>query len=154
LAPEGSYRVEGRQVVLDVAAVDELQTVGDAVKLTVRRDASSGRKLIVLRVAENKFRAFRDVCTHNGKELNYLHDEAVLACCGLSSRFDLSGRVLEPLAEDPLTRYAVAMLGEELVIATQDAAERGQAWSDPSRHCPLSVRTQLRVLAGDDSPRR
>jgi Rieske Fe-S protein len=60
--------------------------------------------------------AFADSCTHNGKELNYLHKEAKLACCGRSLQFDLAGHVLRGPAEDALLRYRQWQEGEDLVI--------------------------------------
>ena len=64
----------------------------------------------------SNYRAFADACTHNGKELAYLHAEALLACCGRSSRFDLMGGVVRRPAEDALTSYRVWEDGGELVI--------------------------------------
>jgi nitrite reductase/ring-hydroxylating ferredoxin subunit len=76
------------------------------------------RNLIVVRPGDADYRAFADACTHNGKELDYLHGEGLLACCGRSSRFDLTGVVTHGPAEDPLLRYEVWQEGDELVIET------------------------------------
>jgi Rieske Fe-S protein len=118
-APDGSYRAEDGQIVLELPAVGRLAVVGGAVKFTVQQDGTASElKLIVLRAADEDYRAFADRCTHNGKELNYIHHDGILACCGLGSRFDLAGNVLRGPAEEPLARYTVRKQGDDLVIAT------------------------------------
>jgi nitrite reductase/ring-hydroxylating ferredoxin subunit len=117
VAPEGSYRVEDREVVLDLSMATALKAVGGAVKFSVRSHDDPELKLIVLRVADGDYRAFADHCTHNGKELNYEHGEGKLACCGLGSEFDLSGAVLEPPAEEALRSYQVRRQGNALLVA-------------------------------------
>ena len=89
---------------------------GGAVKLTLADANGSERKIILVRPAEADYRAFANSCTHNGKELNYLHAEGLLACCGRSSRFDLAGDVIQGPAEDALPSYRVWQEGGELVI--------------------------------------
>lgn len=115
-APEGSYRVQDGRVYLALAKVGTLLGVGGAVKLTAGDLNGAERKVIVVRSGEADYRAFADACTHNGKELDYLHGEGLLACCGRSSRFDLAGDVLHGPAEDPLLSYQVWHDGAELVI--------------------------------------
>ena len=115
-APEGSYRVQDGRAYLALSQVATLLGVGGAVKLTVGVANSAERKVIVVRSGEADYRAFADACTHNGKELNYLYSEGLLACCGRSSRFDLSGAVLHGPAEEPLAPYRVWRQGDELVI--------------------------------------
>lgn len=94
----------------------DLLGVGGAVKLTLGGADGSQRKVIVVRPGEGDYRAFADACTHNGKELDYLHSAALLACCGKSSRFDLSGEVLQGPAEVALSCYRVWREDGELVI--------------------------------------
>jgi len=106
---------DGRLIVA-LSAVEDLQGVGGAVKFTLSGDSGSERKGIVVHMADKEYRAFADACTHNGKELNYLHAEAKLACCGRSSQFDLAGNVIKGPAEDALVRYPLWQEGEELVI--------------------------------------
>lgn len=115
-APAGSCRVQDGRAYLALSQVATLLGVGGAVKLTVGEANGAERKVIVVRPGETDYRAFADACTHNGKELDYLHDEGLLACCGRSSRFDLSGAVLHGPAEEPLSGYRVWRQGDELVI--------------------------------------
>lgn len=115
-APPGSYRVQDGRVYVALSKVGPLLSVGGAIKLTAEGATGSGRKVIVVRPGEADYRAFADACTHNGKELNYLHAERWLACCGRSSRFDLAGNVKHGPAEDALTRYPVWQEDGELGI--------------------------------------
>jgi Rieske Fe-S protein len=115
-APEGSYRKEGDRIVVSLSKIDGLKKVGGAVKFTVHDEDGSELKAIVVHSEDEEYRAFADRCTHNGKELNYLHQEGRLACCGLGSQFDLEGSVLEGPAEDALAAYPVRWEGEDLVI--------------------------------------
>jgi Rieske Fe-S protein len=115
-APAGSYRVQDSRAYLALAKVRTLLGVGGAIKLTVGEVNGAERKVIVVRPDGANYRAFADACTHNGKELDYLHYEGVLACCGRNSRFDLAGNVLHGPAEDPLLSYRTWRQGDELII--------------------------------------
>ena len=115
-APEGSFRQQEDKIILALSEVDGLNSVGGAVKLAPQTAAGSELKIIVVRVGDEDFRAFADSCTHNGKELNYLHEEARLACCGRSSRFDLAGNVIRGPAEVALPRYRTRREEGRLVI--------------------------------------
>ncbi len=115
-SPAGSYRLQDGRMYITLSELGSLLDVGGAVKCTLEGVNGAERKLIIVRPGETDYRAFADACTHNGKELNYLHGEALLACCGRSSRFDLAGTVVEGPAEDALFRYRVWLEDGELVI--------------------------------------
>lgn len=114
-APEGSYWIRDGKVTMSLPQVEMLAPVGGAVKLALNAGGLD-RKIIIVHSADAEYRAFTDSCTHNGKELNYLHEEGRLACCGRSSQFDLDGNVLRGPAETPLRQYSLWQTGEELVI--------------------------------------
>jgi nitrite reductase/ring-hydroxylating ferredoxin subunit len=115
-APAESYRIQDGRVYLAMFKVGDLLDVGGAVKFALDGADGSERKVIVVCPGEEDYRAFADACTHNGKELNYLHGAGLLACCGRSSRFDLTGEVLRGPAEVALSRYRVWRQDGELVI--------------------------------------
>lgn len=114
-APVGSFRVQDGFVTITLSRAEALTPVGGAVKLAPSAGGSE-RRIIVVHSAYCEYRAFSDSCTHNGKELNYLHEDGKLACCGRSSQFDLEGKVLRGPAETSLLRYPLHKVGEELVI--------------------------------------
>lgn len=115
-APEGSYRMEDGRLHLALSEMGTLLGVGGAVKLTLASAVGPEQNVIVVHAGDADYRAFANACTHNGKELNYLHAKGLLACCGRSSQFDLAGEVLHGPAEESLPSYPVALEGDELVI--------------------------------------
>jgi nitrite reductase/ring-hydroxylating ferredoxin subunit len=119
--PTGSYRVETDRVHVALARAGALLNVGGAVKCTLDDRQGSAGKVIIVRPGKTDYRAFADACTHNGKELNYLHGEGLLACCGRSSRFELTGKVIHGPAEDALRRYRTWEENGELVIEIGEA---------------------------------
>lgn len=116
-APPGSYRLQDGRVYVTLSQLGALLDVGGAVKLTLEHEGGSERKIILVRPGEADYRAFANACTHNGKELIYLHEEGLLACSGRASRFDLIGGVDHGPAEDVLPNYRVEHADGELVIA-------------------------------------
>jgi nitrite reductase/ring-hydroxylating ferredoxin subunit len=114
--PARSYRVQDGRLRVTLSEVGTLLSVGGAAKCTLADVKGSERKVIVVRPGEVDYRAFANACTHNGKELDYLHARGLLACCGRSSRFDLAGEVIHGPAEGALRSYRVRKESGELVI--------------------------------------
>ena len=115
-APPDSYHLQNGRVDISLSEVGTLLGIGGAIKLTLEDLNGSQQKMILLRPEETDYLAFANACTHNGKELDYLHSEGLLACCGRSSRFDLAGDVIQGPAEDALPSYRVWRKGGEPVI--------------------------------------
>ena len=118
-APEGSFRREGDKVIVALSEVSDLEKVGGAIKFTLDNGDGSELKIIVVHTTDEEYQAFADRCTHNGKELVYLHAEEKLACCGLGSQFDLEGNVDKGPAEDALLEYPLRREDKELLIEVQ-----------------------------------
>jgi Rieske Fe-S protein len=116
-APAGSYRLSDGKVILDLSKVSDLDSAGSAVKFSLLDRSGSERKVIVVHTRDQEMVAFEDRCTHKGTELVYLPGENVLACSGLSSRFDLAGTVIRKPAEDPLRQYKARIVGHQLHIS-------------------------------------
>ena len=114
--PTGSFRLEGGRILVGLSEVEGLGSVGGAVKLALKDEGGDELKIILVRPGDADYRAFADSCTHNGKELNYLHEERKLACCGRSSQFDLAGNVIRGPAETRLPRYRLWREDGRLVI--------------------------------------
>ena len=113
-APEGSYRREGDQVIVALSAAGELAAVGSAVRLALDEGET---RLIVVHAEEQVYRAFADRCTHNGKELDYVHERGEICCHSRKSRFDLAGSLVKGPAVSGLVAYPLHQRGDELVIA-------------------------------------
>ncbi len=122
-APPGSFRLEGRKMVISLMDVDVLEEAGGAAKFSLSDSAGSELKLIVIHTPDESYLAFRDKCTHKGKELNYLPADGILGCSGLSSQFDLEGKVMRGPAEENLTGFSLWREGQELVIELEEGSE-------------------------------
>ena len=116
LASEGSYRLEEDGVILSLKELNELNAVGTAVRLTLIRGDDSEKRIIVVHASEGLYKAFADRCTHNGKEVYYLHEEKLFRCHSGRSHFDLEGHVIKGPAESSLLAIPVHRLGDELII--------------------------------------
>lgn len=112
-APEGSYRREGNQVIVALSAAAELAAVGGAVRLALDEGEI---KLIVVHAEDQVYRAFADRCTHNGKELDYIHEQGEICCRSRKSRFDLAGSRVKGPAVSGLVAYPLHRQEGELVI--------------------------------------
>ena len=62
------------------------------------------------------FIALSSVCTHNGCQVGYNHENGNLPCPCHGSVFSSSGSVLEGPADSPLKTYAVSQEGDVLTI--------------------------------------
>ena len=115
LAPEGSVRREGGRVVLSLSAAEALHPVGGTLRCALGGEETE-IKLIVVHAAPERYRAFADRCTHNGKALELLRESQILQCRSRKARFDLEGQVLRGPAERALLSYPVHHQGDELAI--------------------------------------
>lgn len=103
-APEGSCRREGDRVIVALSEVDDLKEERGVVRFTLDGEDGSELKMIVGHSKDETYQAFADRCTHNGKELNYRHEDRKLQCLSGKAQFDLEGEVLRGPAEGPLLR--------------------------------------------------
>jgi len=110
-APEGSYRREGNSVLVSLPAVEALQAAGGAVRLVLGETS-----VLVVHLEGEVYRAFADRCTHNGRELDYLHGKGQICCRSRKSRYDPAGRLIEGPAEGNLLAYPLRREGDQLVI--------------------------------------
>ena len=116
LAPEGSYRRDGGRVIVSLTAADQLNPVGGAVKFTLDGGEDAGEKIVIVHSGDETYQAFADRCTHNGKELDYLHEGKKLQCRSGKAQFDLEGNVIKGPAESALLAYPTRREGDKLVI--------------------------------------
>jgi Rieske Fe-S protein len=74
-------------------------------------------KVVVTQPTEGEFKAFSSTCTHQGCQVSSVSTEAIGCACH-GSRFSLSdGAVLGGPATAPLPEVAVALDGDEVVLA-------------------------------------
>jgi len=112
-----SFSVSNGTITLDLSKNAELKKAGQAVKFTVQDQQGAELKIIVIHAEPNTFKAFRDSCTHGGRELNYEHADKKFICSSFGhSQFDLSGTRLKGPAEKPLTEFACTVENDKISI--------------------------------------
>jgi nitrite reductase/ring-hydroxylating ferredoxin subunit len=116
LAAEGSYHWDGSQVVVSLAAADQLKPVGGAVRLVLAGSDDAALKIVVVHAEDETYCSFADRCTHRGKELDYLHEDRMLQCRSGKAQFDLDGHMIRGPAERALLAYPTRRQGDHLVI--------------------------------------
>jgi len=116
LAPEGSYRRDGNQIVVDLPAVAALAEAGGAVRLALIGGEGDALRLVVVHAEGPIYRAYADCCTHNGRELDYVHEERQLQCRSRKSHFGLAGDLIQGPADGGLATYPLRVEEEQLHI--------------------------------------
>ncbi|MBN1653638.1 MAG: Rieske (2Fe-2S) protein [Deltaproteobacteria bacterium] len=118
VAPLASYRASATDVVVDLAKVPTLKTVGGSVKIEINDKKYNPLKLLVVRVGDREYKAFLDKCTHGEREMEYAADKKTLTCVSFGhSRFDDGGKVLDGPAEKPLRLFPVKVANDEIIIS-------------------------------------
>jgi Rieske Fe-S protein len=74
-------------------------------------------KVVVTQPTEGEFKAFSSTCTHQGCQVSSVSTEAILCACHGSSFSLTDGAVLGGPATAPLPEVAVALDGDEVVLA-------------------------------------
>jgi len=115
-ADDGAWKVQGREVMVDLNRVPELARPDQAVRL--ERKGFSDRLLIV-HGNDGRHHAFRNRCQHGGRRLDPVPGEEQVQCCSIGrSTYDYSGKVLSGPAKGPLQILPVRTEGGRLVIET------------------------------------
>ena len=101
-----SFTISNNKITLDLTKNADLKKEGQAVKFAVQDQQGADLKIIVIHSEQGNYKAFRDSCTHGGRELNYEHDDKKFICSSFGhSQFDLSGTRLKGPADKPLTEF-------------------------------------------------
>ena len=83
---------------------------------------AAGTRVLVLRDAEQRLRAFDARCTHEGCTVQYVPAEGVVWCACHNARFDLEGRVIAGPPPRPLPRYMAREEADGTILVTADHA--------------------------------
>lgn len=114
----GEVPLTGAREQLTIASVPQLQTVGGFVRRTFQ-GRNNNREVLIVRVAQNEFRAASVVCTHAGCNVENPQGNAVTCLCH-GSRFSVAaanfGAVLNGPAAAPLQTFPTAFDGVTLTI--------------------------------------
>ncbi|MCS7013504.1 MAG: Rieske (2Fe-2S) protein [Chloroherpetonaceae bacterium] len=108
----------GAREQLNIANVPQLQTVGGFLR-RVFQGRNNNREVLIVRVAQNEFRAASVVCTHAGCNVENPQGSVVTCLCH-GSRFSIAannfGAVLNGPATSPLQTFPTSFDGTTLTI--------------------------------------
>lgn len=75
------------------------------------------KPVILIRTANNEFRAFSAICTHLDCTVQYRSDFGLIWCACHNGKYDLNGRNISGPPPRPLDEYRVVIQGEEIFIS-------------------------------------
>ncbi len=84
--------------------------------------SDQGKRIIVLRDANQKYRALSGKCTHEGCTVQYVPGESLVWCACHNGRFDLDGRVISGPPPRPLPQYVTEEDEKGLKVVVKETA--------------------------------
>jgi Rieske Fe-S protein len=75
------------------------------------------KPVILIRTAEDEFRAYSAVCTHLDCTVQFKKDIGMIWCACHNGKYDLTGRNVAGPPPRPLEPYKVIVQGDEILIA-------------------------------------
>lgn len=77
---------------------------------------AEGRPILVVRVAEDDYRAFSAICTHLGCLVDWKKDQKQMVCPCHGGCFDVEGKVVAGPPPVPLPRYPVSIEAGQILV--------------------------------------
>lgn len=113
-AADNTWEAKDGKVTVDVASIPELNQAGGAAYL---KGEGLEHPVLVFKVGNNEFYAYRSKCAHGGRKIDPIPGEKKLRCCSLGhSSYDYEGKVLSGPAKDNLVKYETELAGDKLII--------------------------------------
>jgi nitrite reductase/ring-hydroxylating ferredoxin subunit len=110
----GAWNLNGRELEIDLKRVQPLDRPGGAVRL---EGAGVTERILIVRVEDGGYRAFRNRCTHMGRRIDPVDGGRRLECCSVSkSGFDAEGRLLTGPAGGNLKRLETRVQEGTLIV--------------------------------------
>ncbi len=108
----------GNKLTLDLDKAPELASPGSGLRL---EGAPLPVRVLVLYGDDEKYRAFKNRCTHLGhRRLDPVPGARTVQCCSVNkSTFDYDGKSLFGPGKNPLTAYNVEVEDKKLVISVE-----------------------------------
>ncbi len=107
-------------VTVDLSRAPELSQPGGAIRLEGK---GMPRRLLLFCGQDGNFHAFSNHCTHMGRRIDPLPDQAAIQCCSvLGSRYDYNGKVLSGAARSDLPRFPVEKGDNQIRIPIGEGA--------------------------------
>ncbi len=103
------------EIIIDTGKIPDLLNEGSAVKII---DSRINDRIIIANSGGNAITALSISCTHNGAEVEYIHDRKVFKCVSFNrAEFSLEGRSLDAMNLKTLASYPLRRQNEKLIIS-------------------------------------
>jgi Rieske Fe-S protein len=116
LYPIVAYLKPPVQAEVEVKSVSAGKT-GDIGKESGKIVKFGTKPVILVRTADDQFKAFDATCTHLDCTVQFNKDIGMIWCACHNGKYDLTGRNVAGPPPKPLTPYKVIIQGDEILIA-------------------------------------
>lgn len=116
LYPIVAYLKPPVQAEVEVKSVSAGKT-GDIEKESGKIVKFGTKPVILVRTADDQFRAFDATCTHLDCTVQFNKDIGMIWCACHNGKYDLTGRNVAGPPPKPLTPYKVIIQGDDILIA-------------------------------------
>lgn len=101
-------------VIIDLNQAPELQQPSGAIRL---ESSVLPERLLIVHGEDDRFRAYRNVCSHMQRRLDPVPGTETIQCCSFShATYDYQGKVVLGPSENVLKTYPVRLEQERLVV--------------------------------------
>ena len=112
-----AYRIAASngKIEIDTDKIPGMLTEGKAVKII---DARIEDRIIIANPGGNRFLAMSIACTHNGAEVEYVHDQKVFKCVSYNrAEFSLEGKSIDRMNLKTLNSYPIHRENHFLIVS-------------------------------------
>lgn len=103
------------EIVIDTEKIPAMLDEGQAVKII---DAKLKDRIIIANPGNSKLVALSIACTHNGAEVEYIHEKRVFKCVSYNrAEFTLKGKSMDRMNLKTLTSYPIHRQKNNLIIS-------------------------------------
>lgn len=103
------------EIIIDIVKIPDMLNQGNAIKII---DPKINDRIIIANPGDNKLIAFSIACTHNGAEVEYIHDKKIFKCVSYNrAEFSLEGKSTDVMNLKTLKSYPLRRQNEKLVIS-------------------------------------
>jgi len=109
-----SWQVEGRELILDLRRIPELQHPSGAIRLEGKDLAF---RVLVVHTDAERFLAYENRCTHMGRRIDPVPGSNRVRCCSVSkSTFDYDGNPVAGAARKPIRVFETSKKDDTLRV--------------------------------------
>lgn len=103
------------EIIIDTMKIPDMLNEGNAIKII---DPKIKDRIIVANTRENRLIALSIACTHNGAEVEYVHDKKMFKCVSFNrAEFSLEGKSTDTMNLSTLKSYPLRRQDDKLIIS-------------------------------------